>query len=239
MRSFVTLMDIARILGRSLRDTSRLLERSRLQSRLISGQPHWVRDDVLHWLEQMFDSLTVDRLRDVDIAGSELTGMSSESCFVSAALGPETIHPWVNANTASSMLRALAELACATGRTWDRQALQDELEERERAGSTALTNMVAFPHPRDVRRLYLEEDILLLVRPHHGIPFGADKGRLTSIFFLMAFRRPDRHLQVLARLNRMVRDADFLEGLLDAEDWKRMLELVTERECRIVKENRS
>ncbi len=239
MRSFLTLMDIARILGRSLRDTERVLSRSRLDSKLISGEKHWVRDEVLHWLEREFDSLTVDRLRDMDLAGAASTGLPSGSCFVTESLSPETVHPWVNANTASSMLRRLAEMAVATGRTWDRRAFQQELEERERAGSTALGNMVAFPHPRDVRRLYLEDDILVLARTHHGIPFGAEKGRLTSIFFLMSFRRPDTHLHFLARLNRMVRDRAFVQALLDAEGSADMLGKMGDRECRIVEENRS
>lgn len=239
MRSFLTLMDVARILGRSLPDTERILSGSRLDSRMISGQRHWVRDEVLQWLEREFDSLTVDRLRDMDLAGAASTGLSSGSCFVSDFLGEGTVHPWVNANTASSLLRKLAGLAVETGRTWDRRALHDELQQRERAGSTALDNMVAFPHPRDIGKLYLEEDILLLARTHHGIPFGAPRGRLTSVFLLMAFRRPDTHLHFLARLNRMVRDRNFVQGLLDADDSMDMLEQVRARECSVVEENQS
>jgi mannitol/fructose-specific phosphotransferase system IIA component (Ntr-type) len=238
MRSFLTLMEIARILGRSLPDTRKVLSRSRLSHRMISGERHWVRDEVLHWLEQEFDSLTVDRLRDMDLAGEAATGLSSSACFLSDALSPQTVHPWVNANTASSMLRRLSELAVETGRTWDRRAFCEELERREEAGSTALANMTAFPHPRDVRRLYLEDDILLLARTHHGIPFGAEKGRLTSLFFLLAYRRPDAHLHVLARLNRMIRRDGFVKALLDAEDTVDMLELIRARECEIVEENR-
>jgi len=238
MRSFLTLMEIARILGRSLPDTRKVLSRSRLSARMISGQRHWVRDELLHWLEREFDSLTVDRLRDMDLAGEASTGLSSSECFVSDALSPETVHPWVNANTASSLLRKLSEMAVGTGRTWDRPAFQEELQLREDAGSTALANMTAFPHPRDVRRLYLEEDILLLARTHHGIPFGAEKGRLTSLFFLLAFRRPDTHLHVLARLNRMIRRGEFVEALLDAADTVDMLELIRARECEVVEDNR-
>jgi len=237
MRSFLTLMDIARILGRSLPNTERILSRSRLDSRLISGERHWVRDEVLAWLEREFDSLTVDRLRDMDLAGAASTGLPSGSCFVTESLSPETVHPWVNANTASSMLRKLSGMAVETGRTWDRRTLQEELEAREAAGSTALDNMVAFPHPRDVRKLYLEDDILILARTHHGIPFGAERGRLTSLFFLLAFRRPDTHLHFLARLNRMIREEAFVQALLDAEDSMDMLQRVRARECEIVAEN--
>ncbi len=226
MENFLTLIEVARCLGLSIPDTEKALRKSGLRSSFASGQRRYLRDDVVEWLEAEFGSLTAERLRNMDLSNASTAGLDPSQPFVTRILEAGNIHAAVPARTRSSMLRSLAALACESGATYDERALLEELEERESVVSTALPVGVAFPHPRDMRRIYVENDLLLLARTLSPIPFGAQGGRLTSLFFLLLFPDPSMHLHVLARLNRLLRDDRLIGGLLAAEDEQEMLFLV-------------
>jgi mannitol/fructose-specific phosphotransferase system IIA component (Ntr-type) len=237
MDTFLHTNEIARCLGMSLRETEKLLRRSPLRSRMVGGRRMYLRDELLPWLQDEFDSLTVEMLRDMDMAGASTTGMSHDDLFITELLSPGRIHLDVHANTASSMIRKLAEYACRTGCLYDHDELVEQIAAREDVGSTALDNGVAFPHPRNIRRVYSEGCLLMLARAAHGIPFGGPKGRLTSLFFLLFFPRPDMHLHILARLSRMIRNSEFLDSLLDTETEAEALSLIELRERELLEEH--
>lgn len=197
----------------------------------------YFRDDLLLWLQNEFDSLTVEKLRGMDLAGASTTGMSHDVPFVTELLSPGRIHLDVAANTSSSMIRKLAGYACRTGLLYDSDELIRQISAREEVGSTALDNGVAFPHPKSIMKVYSEGHLLLLARAAHGIPFGGPKGRLTSLFFLLFFPRPDMHLHILARLNRMIRDREFLDSLLQTRTEEKALSIIETRERELIEQH--
>jgi len=233
MENFLTVVEVARCLGLSIPETERALRKSGLHSSFVAGVQRYHRDELLHWLEIHFGSLTVDRLRTVDYSNASTAGLDPSQTYASALL-ESNVHSCVPARTRSSLLRTLASMACRTELTWDEPLLYDQLCEREEASSTALPNGVAFPHPRDIRKLYVEGDILLLARTASPIPFGAPGGRLTGLFFLLMFTSPSVHLHVLARLNRIVRSEEVVRSLEEAEDDSAMMRTVRKAEEAIV-----
>jgi mannitol/fructose-specific phosphotransferase system IIA component (Ntr-type) len=233
MENFLTVVEVARCLGLSIPETEKVLRKSGLRCAFVSGTQRFQRDELLHWLEVHFGSLTVDRLRTVDYSNASTAGLDPSKQYVSGLL-EGNIHPMVAARTRSSLLRSLAGLACATGLTWDEAALYDQICEREDAVSTALSNGVAFPHPREIRKIYLEGDVLILARTPSPIPFGAPGGRLSGLFFLLLFPSPSVHLHVLARLSRMVREEALVRKLCDASDEAEMLDAIRSAESGIV-----
>jgi PTS system nitrogen regulatory IIA component len=72
----------------------------------------------------------------------------------------------------------------------------------------------------------LGESVLAYARTASGIPFGADRGGLTDIFFLVCCRDDRTHLRVLARLTRLLLRPGFLDELraaeTPAESWERI-----------------
>jgi mannitol/fructose-specific phosphotransferase system IIA component (Ntr-type) len=228
--SFITITDVAACLGVSVREAEKMLGSSGLRSIRRTGEVCYERNELLTWLGRRLGSLTPDRLRDADLTGGSRTGLDPSTTFIRNLLLEGGIHAWVQANTSASLVRKLAGLACESGRVFDAGLLTELLSEREKISSTALPVGVAFPHPVDSRRIYLEDNLLILVRTNHPIPFGEPSGKLTSLFFLMLFNEPSIHLHVLARLNRIIRTRGVVDRLVQVETPDEMLDLISDAE---------
>jgi PTS system nitrogen regulatory IIA component len=75
----------------------------------------------------------------------------------------------------------------------------------------------------------LAEAVLALGITHGGIPFGST-GSLTDIFFLICSTSDYEHLRILARLSRVINDADFLRNIRAAPDAAAIQRLIETRE---------
>jgi PTS system nitrogen regulatory IIA component len=76
----------------------------------------------------------------------------------------------------------------------------------------------------------LAEAVLALGISPGGIPFGTG-GRLTDIFFLICSTSDHEHLRILARLSRVINDADILATLRAAESPIAICRLIQDREA--------
>ncbi|HOA04575.1 MAG TPA: PTS sugar transporter subunit IIA [Candidatus Fermentibacter daniensis] len=234
MENYLTALDVAKCLGVSLPEADRILHRSSLKTTLVAGQKRYRRDELFQWLESTLGSLTVERLRNLDMSNASNAGLDSSETYISDLLSGGRIHAMVPARTRSSLIRSLAELAVETGLTYDEHLLVEQISDREDVFSTALPNGVAFPHPKDMRSVYMEDNLILLVRTASPIPFGAPAGRLTGLFFLLLLPSPSVHLHVLARLNRIVREQAVVDSLEQASDSIEMLETIRKAEVSLL-----
>ncbi len=162
-------------------------------------------------------------------------GMARRMKFRSPALlHPESVAVPLLARTRGSVIKDMAELAAATHLLWDAGAMADAVRAREAMYSTALDNGVALLHPRRPMAAILAEAVLALGITPGGIPFGATagaRGQLTDIFFLICSTSDHEHLRILARLSRVISDADFLAALRAAPDAVAARELLVKREA--------
>jgi PTS system nitrogen regulatory IIA component len=104
---------------------------------------------------------------------------------------------------------------------------------RENMHPTALDNGVALMHPRRPMTSILGEPFIALGLAQRGIPFGSERGRLTDVFFLICSYDDASHLRTLARLSRVINDADFLDSLRNCTQPGEVHTLITEREQEI------
>ncbi|MBN1434620.1 PTS sugar transporter subunit IIA [Candidatus Fermentibacterales bacterium] len=240
MHQFLTLVEVAEKLGLQVQETRKLLTRSGITGRLVQGIEMFPRAEVIHWLEQILGEVSQKRLSEIDRASGSRTGLSPRSHIVAPLLRSNLVCTCLAANTRPSLLRKLASLAVSTGKVYDEQHLYDLLEERERLCSTALTTGVAIPHPRCPHDLYVEDEVLLLARTAHPIPFGAERGSLTWLFFLIVCGDPGMHLQILARLSMLLRNPSMTEAVREAESEEDILRAVedceTEMLCSVARE---
>jgi PTS system nitrogen regulatory IIA component len=65
-----------------------------------------------------------------------------------------------------------------------------------------------------------------------GIPFGSG-GSLTDIYFLICSTSDHEHLRILARLSRVINDADFLWAMRAAPNATALHHLIEDREATI------
>ncbi len=112
--------------------------------------------------------------------------------------------------------------------------MADAIRARESLHPTALDNGVALLHPRRPLPNLISEAFVALGITGSGIPFGGPRGSLTDVFFLIASDGDSIHLRILARLSRLIVEADFLTQLRAATEPSAVLEMFRAADERLV-----
>lgn len=123
-------------------------------------------------------------------------------------------------NPATSKKRVLEEAARLLGANDaapDAEPIYERLMERERLGSTGLTNGVALPHARMPGVTVASGAFIRLQTP---VDFDAMDGKPVDLIFslLVPEQATDEHLQLLAGLARLFSDEQLCERLRQAQD---------------------
>jgi PTS system nitrogen regulatory IIA component len=201
------LQQVATYLRRDVREVTKLASRGHLPGRKVSGQWRFSRAEITHWVETHLHAYTEEQLAELEGAP-----VAEELDLIVGTLLPEAcIAVPLQARTKASALKELVTLAEQSWLVYDPQAVLDALLVREDIGSTALENGVAIPHPRRPLPNALGESVVAFGRTTTGIPFGAPRGGLTDLLFLVCCRDDRTHLRTLARLSRLL----LRDGLLD------------------------
>jgi nitrogen PTS system EIIA component len=126
----------------------------------------------------------------------------------------------------------LAELAgvFAQGRIKvDSEAMLHVLLERDRLGSTGIGDGIAIPHGKLPG---LEEMVVSFGRSREGIAFEAMDGKPVHLFFLLMApeNSAGQHLKALAKISRMLKDANFRKNLLEAKMLEDLCRIIAEKD---------
>jgi nitrogen PTS system EIIA component len=210
---------------------SRLAERGKLPGRRVAGQWVFSRPEISHWLEDRMGLSDDEELAAIESNLRRQDQSAAADADFAALLSAETIAIPLAARTRGSVISEMCELAAATGMLWDVQKMADAVAQREAMAPTALDNGVAVLHPRRPLSSVLGQAVLALGITSQGIPFGG--AGLTDIFFLIAATSDHEYLRILARLSRIINDADWLAELRTAEDAATARRLILERDASI------
>lgn len=144
-------------------------------------------------------------------------------------LNPACIELALKARKKEEALAELVGLLQAAGAVQDAGELLEALLAREKLSSTGIGEGVAVPH---AILSEVEETRLAVGRKLDGLPFGSIDGKPVQLVFLMAGPPGHEmaHLQLLSRLARLLRDAEFRQALLAAASPQEVLELLRSRE---------
>ena len=112
-----------------------------------------------------------------------------------------------------------------------RSALLKALKEREQMHSTSLGDGVAIPHARNALPGLVQRAFIVFGRQPEGVPFNALDGQPVKLFFLIISPTVTQHLDILARLSRILRNPALRKNLLHAEKPERVLAIVREAEA--------
>lgn len=231
----MTLEDFARHVGLNMEQVRRLADRGKLPGQKVGGHWRFNRARVTEWLQQEIPTYDNSRLVELEQAMGRRDDRAGDTdMIVTDLLGLEGIDIALPANTKSSALRELVGLAERTGLLYDPEGLLEALQQREEMCSTALPNGVAIPHPRQPLPYASAEPLICAARSTRGIPFGSTYGEQTSIFFLICCHDDRHHLQVLARLMRIL-DNEIIASLKQAETSEDFLNVLIEKEESVVK----
>jgi PTS system nitrogen regulatory IIA component len=116
---------------------------------------------------------------------------------------------------------------------WDPAAILKAVKDREEVMSTAFENGVAIPHPRNPLPDALGQSVIAFGRTSRGIPFGGPRRVLTDLFFLVLARDAATHLQILARLGRILQREGFVDQLRAAETGQEAYRILVEADSQI------
>jgi nitrogen PTS system EIIA component len=224
------LTELAAYLHRDAREVSKLASRGYLPGHKVGGEWRFARAEINHWIETQMHAYTEEELSALEAGGRR---NSSPELIVANLLPQPCVAVPLPASTRTSVLKELVNLAEQSWQVYDPQAVLDAIKAREEMGSTSLANGVAIPHPRRPLPNALGESLIAYGRTASGIPFGKD-GSLTDIFFLVCCRDDRTHLQVLARLSRLLLRPDFLDSLRAADNAAESWEIITAAERDLV-----
>lgn len=142
----------------------------------------------------------------------------------STLIPPERVLP---DSTASSKRALLTELANSLS-TMDPDQVLEVIMTREHLGSTGIGHGVAIPHGRVPD---LNHPIIALVRHQEGIEFESIDGKPVHIVILLLV--PDNedraHLELLAKLARLLQQQHFRNAIMHADSPEAISELFAEK----------
>jgi mannitol/fructose-specific phosphotransferase system IIA component (Ntr-type) len=117
-----------------------------------------------------------------------------------------------------------------------RDELLNEIRTREELCSTAMAPGVAMPHPRHPVPYDIADSFVVVGLTPSGIPFGAEDGSLTRLFFLICCKDDRTHLHVLARTAQILHDDRFVAELMETESPAELGRMLFEKEQEITGE---
>ena len=163
----------------------------------------------------------------------EATGLP-QPLTVAHAIAPERINLSLAASDKDGVLRELCALVIDPRDDRLFEALFQALKAREDLCPTCVTEGVAIPHARNALVGLVDNPVLAYGRHDQGIDFGAFDGKPVHHFFLLCAPNVREHLQLLARLARLVNDPEFRAKLRTAKRPNEIVKLIGDAESRIV-----
>lgn len=206
---------------------TKLADRDQLPGRKIAGQWKFSEAEVHVWLEQRIGaSGDAGKLAQVQRVVDRWSESHSDFIRLSELLPLSAIEVPLQARTRGSVIRRVVWLAEQSGLLWDSPRMTEAVQAREDLHPTALDNGVALLHPRRPQTSILAEPLLSLGITSQPMPFGNDS-HLTDVFFLICSTDDKVHLQVLAKLSRLMSGTPFLNELRQANTAKDAHALLT------------
>lgn len=193
---------------------SKMAERGKLPGRKVGGQWRFAHAEIHHWLEErigVWDDAELARLE------GALDRVAPHEFTLAEMLPVEAVGVPLQARTKSSVISAMCTLAAATGSLWDPESMAEQVRQREDLYPTALETGVALLHPRRPQTGILAQPLLALGITGQGIPFASGRG-MTDVFFLICSVEDRGHLQMLARLSRLIGTPGVMAALRAAPD---------------------
>lgn len=191
----------------------KLAERGDLPGRKVSGNWRFAEAEVHAWLEARIGAGDSEQLQKVQAVVDRWSDSHSGAIRLIDLLPTEAIEIPLLARTPKAVVRRMCELAENTGLLWDVPKMTEAVLAREELYPTALDCGVSLLHPRRPQSSILGGPLLALGVLPSGLPFGNRGGHLTDVFFLICSTDDRVHLQVLAKLSRLLNSTQFLDEI--------------------------
>jgi nitrogen PTS system EIIA component len=221
---------VAAYMHLDVREVIKLASRGTIPCRKVKDGFLFRKGQIDHWVESQMHTLDANRLAGIERGVTAHHGQDHAELEICPLIPPGGLAVPLSARTREGALRDMVDLADSCGVVYNREELLQEVRQREELCSTALAPQVALPHPRHPLPYDISESFLVVGLAPGGIPFGAEDGSLTRLFFLICCKDDRTHLHVLARLARMLHARVHVERLLEAQDADQLRQILEELE---------
>ena len=138
---------------------------------------------------------------------------------------PQLIISNLKANDKKGVLEELSQVITEQNPSLNKRSLLQVLLERERLGSTGIGDGIALPHGK------LKELSNLLIsfgRSINGLDFDSIDEQPAYLFFLLLapVNSAGMHLTALAKISRMLKDANFRQRLMGAKSREEIYKVI-------------
>ena len=148
-------------------------------------------------------------------------------------LPDQAIIPNLRARTAVGVIEELSGRAYTNGWLLDKPWFVGAVVERESLASTAMEGGVAFLHTRAKDKGKIARPFIVVGRSWEGIPFGANDGNPTYLFFLLGLKYDRLHLPILGRLARALRNPATIAKLRSMQSPDQMRALLLKEDAAV------
>jgi nitrogen PTS system EIIA component len=148
---------------------------------------------------------------------------------ITEVLKKEFILEQLISRTKRDVLQELADVILNEQADYHPEETVNILLEREKLGSTGIGDGIAIPHGK----LNIIDTLAISFgRSREGIDFNAMDGRPVHLFFLLLApeNAAGKHLKMLAKLSRMLKDATFRKNLLEAASREDLYRIIIDKD---------
>ncbi|MCX6357894.1 MAG: PTS sugar transporter subunit IIA [Candidatus Aureabacteria bacterium] len=215
---FMTLEEAGKFLNMSAEAIKLLAERAAVRKN-GDGRMLVKTAEIRDWLHRGIKDFDLSQLNALE------KDFGEETMMVAPLLDPKCIKRALSGVSKSAVICELVELLTEHGGvdSKHRKKILAAVIDRERMCSTALADGVAIPHPREPLTGIIKKTRLVLGLSWHGIDFESFDGKRTHVVVLLCTPKLNTHLQILARLSKLLRNPRMRVALCKAQDEKEVI----------------
>lgn len=218
---------VAAYLHMDLREVLKLASRGQIPCRKAAGGFIFRKGELDHWVETHMHEMDKQRLANIEKGVSAHHGFDHGAMLIEPLIPPNGLAVPLEAKTRNAVIRELVALADRAELVYDRNDLIQEIVRREELRPTSLAPGVALPHPQHPLPYDIAASFVVVGLTPSGVPYGAQDGMLTRLFFMICCKDERTHLHVLSRLGQMLHSRQDVDRLMAARSPEEMHETMT------------
>jgi len=222
----LTVVEVAKLFDVSENAVIRWVGDDSLPAEVVDGQFRFQRAELLEWAtinKQKFSPAIYEQINGDDIESISLADAVEAGGVLSDVTGDDTRH----------ILRNVIE-GLPIPESFGIDTLLELILTRESAGSTAIGEGIAVPHPRQPVVLTVQQPLVRLCYLVQALDIPTPDGKPVDTLFLMICPTVHDHLQLLARLGAVLRNDSVRSELSSRAGVDRIVHAIRQAEFELI-----
>ncbi len=216
----ITIREVAKYLKMNERSIYKLAHQGLIPTVKIASQWRFRKDLIDAWLESQMGIAAIN----------SLSNGNADDVSIRTLLKPEAITTSLAGQRKDEVLEELCDLMVKAHSIKDRERFLREVLNREKLCTTAIQKGVAVPHPRRNGQHFVNSPAVAYGCSKKGVDFDSLDGEPTHLFFMLCAPKDHLHLKIMAKINKLLGDADVREELIAATSAENVINIMKREE---------